>query len=776
MKEVIGRILSRPVGVLVASVAAVVMGVLSFKNIPVQMMPSGFEARHITVRTRLRDSSTEEAERFVAIPIEEGLGTVAGIESIRSRCSRDGVRISIELKKDADPVVVERDVRDRVARVEADMPEDVDRLRVRREGSNDRPSVFFACIADLDRVELSDFMEDVILPRVESLDGVARSNAWGLLKRAVRIQLDPEEVARRNLDLRELLRRLRGDNLSSDLGDLRDGERTAFLRASMEFDSIEEIRDFPVLEGLRLGQLAKVGIIPSLDEGWSRYNANAVIVGTIYKTAGANTVEVSHRVRDLFQDILDEHPEIPELQLRAFFDEGKEIENALYTLYKNALYGGVLAVLILLAFFRKLRMTLLVAAALPLSLTIAITVHYLGGGSLNVLSMMGLTIAVGMLIDNAIVVVESILRRREFGETPRQAAARGTGEVALAIVTATLTTIVVFLPAIFLSGDTNARNFLMALGGPIAFALLASLAVALVLVPLGSIYLRRHRVSRAEGRGGAMGGAHPRYARFLRAALRHRFAVVVVGLLVCVSMGFPLGRVSRKGAMSHGGGPVRIFVRFPRHYTLSDADQVVRQYEQFVLGIQEEQEIDGIYARFDRRGGMVMIWRTRESTKPRDEMRDTVEEGWPDIPGIWTSLQTAGEEGTTKVSLEGEDPGELERTMDLIQQRLERLPSVSEIRRDQEAGFQELRVTVDPEALARGQVVPQLIRGMIGWVLRGARLRDFRAEGRDLPVLLELDPDQAVEVKDLGALLIPTDRGMKPLATLSRLGIHDAPA
>ncbi|MHC4957344.1 MAG: efflux RND transporter permease subunit [Planctomycetota bacterium] len=778
MRDFIQRLLERPVGVLVAAVAVVVMGGMSFFNIPVQMMPDGFESRYISISARLRDSSPAEAERHVAIPIEEQLGTVAGIESLSTRAGRTEVRVSLELKSDADPATVERDVRDRVARIEADLPDDVDRLRVRRRGMRDQPIMFYACTADVDRLELSDFMEHVLLARTESVDGVARASSWGLLKRTVRIRLDPEEVARRNLDLRDLLTRLRGDNLSADLGDVRDGGRKAFVRATMEFTSLDEIRNFPVLEGLRLGEIGTVEVVPALDQGWSRYNGKAVIVGTIYKTSDANTVATCKRVREQFDAVVARHKDkYPALTIRPFFDQGEVIESSLRTLYENALYGGILAVVILYGFFRRLRMTLLVAAALPLSLTIAITVLYLGGDTLNIATMMGLTLAVGMLIDNAIVVVESILRRREAGDAPRPAAANGTGEVALAVLTATLTTIVVFAPAIFLSDDTDARLWLQSIGGPIAFALLASLGVALVLIPLGSIYLRR----RTDQTGDAVGtdrplDSHSRYGRFLSMALRNRFAVVALAIVLCMTISIPLGAVGRKGAAGRGGGPVRVMLRFPRHYTMNDANEAMKKYEEYILPRLEEMEVDGIYARFDRYGGMCMMWKTDESEKPRDTLREEIRKGWPQIPGIWNSLESAAGGGNTKVTLEGEDAEVLERTMERIEARLRTLPQVAETSREREQGLQELQVRIDPEAIERGQVVPDWLRSMLGWVLRGARLRDYKRKGRDLPLLVELDPDAAVEVADLGALRVPTEQGMKPLASLTKLSIRSGPA
>jgi len=775
VKRAIEAILTRPVGVLVASVALAAMGVLSFVGIPLQLLPDGFEQRFLTVRTALMDVSAEEAERQVAIPVEEALATVAGIESISSRSDRREVRVTVELRKDADPSTVERDVRDRMARVQADLPADVDRLRVRREGANDRPILFFACIADVDRLPLSDFMEERLQPRLEAVDGVARAQSWGLLTRTVRIWLDQEEVARRRLDLRRLLERLRGDNLASDLGDVRAGEKKAFVRATMDFDTLEEIRAFPVEEGLTLGEIARVEIVPSLDEGWSRYNGNPVVVGTVYKMAGANTVETCRRVRETLEAIAKTEP-LPKIRFVPFFDEGELIEKSITTLYKNSFYGGLLAVVVLYAFFRRLRMTLLVAAALPLSLTIAVTCLYLAKDSLNLATMMGLTLAVGMLVDNAIVVVEAILRRREAGELARPAATEGTAEVALAVVTSTLTTMVVVLPFIFLSEDSDARLWLASIGMPISYALLASLAVALVLVPLGSVYLRRHDERRPSptGQASPLPGVRGGYARVLRWALRRRLVVAILGVLLCASSMIPFGRLGQKGAMGRGMGPVRIALRWPRHYTLDDADRAAKEYEAFVGGIRDELEIDGIYVRFDRHGGMAMVWQKRDASIDPKKVEERIREGWPRIPGVWTSLEAASG-GKTTVTLEGEDPRALGRTLDTIEARLKLLPSVGETRRERENSLDELQVNVDPEAIERGMVSRDLIRGMVGWIVRGARLRDYQAKGRDLPLLLEMDPDQAVEVRDLGEVLVPTTAGLRPLSSVTTLGIRRAP-
>jgi HAE1 family hydrophobic/amphiphilic exporter-1 len=479
-------------------------------------------------------------------------------------------------------------------------------------------------------------------------------------------------------------------------------------------------------------------------------------------------------VRASFDRLLAENPDMPGLEFRPFFDQGEVIESSLTALYKNALYGGLLAIVVLYAFFRRMRMTLLVAASIPLSLTVAVTVLYLGGDSLNIGTLMGLTLSVGMLIDNAIVVVESILRRRELGDSPAEAAAAGTGEVALAVVTATLTTIVVFMPTIFLSGETDIKVWLLNIGKPLAFALLGSLAVALVLIPLGSIFLRKNRQAKSRATGTSR---HSLYARMLRWALHHRFATIAIALIVMMSQQIPMSKLGRRGSRGREQGPVRVQLRFPRHYTMSTANAAVKKYEEYVQGVMEPLEIEGIFCRFDDRGGRVMMWKKKGSEKPKQEIQEAIEKNWPKIPGVWTSLESAADESArTRLTLEGEDADALEATMDRIENMLRHHPLVAETSREKDLGLQELQVSVDPEAVERGRVVPELIRGMIGWVLRGARLKDYRGAGRDLPLLMELDPDQDVEMSNLGGLLIPTDEGMQPLGTLARMGIRRAPS
>ncbi len=778
MSRLLRGILRRPVAVLVASLAVLVVGVISFLHVPIQMFPDGFEERNLSVEAWLREASPEEAERHVAIPLEESLGTVPGILTMSTACSPSRVEIALKLARDADPGLVEREVRDRVARVQPDLPDDVTRVNVRRFGPQDMPVVWFSVSGDVDRLELSDFMEEVVLPRLEALEGVARASARGLVKRTVRIWLDKEEVARRRIDLRELLGRLRGDNVSTDVGSVSEGGRKVFLRATMEFASLDELRAFPVEAGLTLGQIATILVEPILDQGWGRFNGNAVIGGSVHKTSGSNSVDTCARVRALFADLTANHPRARGLVIRPFFDQGREIENALGTLIDNSWQGGLLAMGVLYAFFRRMRMTLLVAAAIPLSLTMAVTLLYLGGSSLNMITMMGLTLAVGMLIDNAIVVVESILRRREAGDAPPEAAGRGTGEVALAVVTSTLTTLVVFLPVIFLTDDANARLLMGSLGGPIAFALLASLAVALVLIPLGSIHLRR----RAEGPpppspelGPAGRGFRGAFGRVLGRALRNRFAVVVLALVFLASASIPFTRARRQQSMGHGGSAVRVSLRFPRHYSMADADAAMRLYETHVSNLREALELEGIYAHFDKRSAFLMAWKRRRAQASLDEIREAVRKDWPRVPGVRTSLEAMSLEEKTTVTLEGEDPVALEATMAAMRARLERLPSVAEVVGAEADGTQELRVSVDRDALDRMEVDVDAVRATVGWILRGASLRDYTGEGRSLPLIVELDPEQAGDVADLAQVLVPTRRGMVPLPSVTTAEVRRAP-
>jgi len=229
--------------------------------------------------------------------------------------------------------------------------------------------------------------------------------------------------------------------------------------------------------------------------------------------------------------------------------------------------------------------------------------------------------------------------------------------------------------------------------------------------------------------------------------------------------------------MSGDRGPLTIRLRFPRHYDLKRANETIARYEEFVEARKEELGIDGVFARFDSRGGMLRLWRREGAETSKQDLRKAIREDWPETPGVWTSLESAGEYGRTRVTLEGEDSALLEETMDRLEARLAELPSVAETRRDREGGgLQELRVSLAPDVAERGLVVADRVRGTIGWVLRGARLRDYRSSGRDLPLLIEFDPNEEVEAGDLGQVRIPTSQGMKPLSVLADIAVFNAQA
>ncbi|MFB3065513.1 MAG: efflux RND transporter permease subunit [Planctomycetota bacterium] len=779
MKGGLRFLLSRPVGILVGSVAAVLLGVLAFQRIPLQLMPEGFENRWMTVYAMLRSSSPQEAERLVAIPLEEQLGTVSGIETMHTSCDPNRVRIRLQLKRDAHLPTVEREVRDRIQRVEPRLPDDVDRVRIRRHSASDMPVMMFAVRGEheaIERVVLSDLVEEVLIPGLEALDGVASASSRGIVKRAVRIRLDREEVSRLNIHLYELRQRLNGDNLTLAVGDVEEGGHESSVRTAMEFRSLEEIADYPIRPGVRLGDVAEIGIYESLASGWSRFNQKPVIGCAVSKTSGSNTVEVCDRITDYFTHLRESDPRFGAITLRPFFDQGKEIRASVGALYDNAAIGGGLAMLILFLFLRRVRMTLLVSAAIPLSLTLGVTALYFSGGTLNMFSMMGFTLVVGMLIDNAIVVVEAILSRRERGDTPREAAARGTGEVALAVLTATCTTIIVFLPAIFLVDDHNARVFLTTLGKPIAFALLSSLAVALILIPLGAIYLRRRKDPPRAKMHHEPRGMRRLSVRMLSGAMRRRVLVVAIAfafLYGAVVVAMP--NLKQAQSFGWGGNSVRVRFRFPRHYTMNDADRAVKVYEEYLMGLIDELELEGCYARFEKPGGMVIVWQKPKSSLLIDDVKERIFEDWPKVPGVRVNLESFEEDGLTRVTLTGDDAARLQQGLDLIAARLEAMPFVAEVLREEDMGAQELRVTLNDGVVERLDINQDWVRGTVGWVVRGARLKDFRSPERDLPLLLEFNPSSTQEVTDLGNTLVPTGTGLVPLATIAEFGIHKAP-
>ena len=478
------RLVRRPVGTLVIFATLLVVGLIAYQRIPIQLLPSGYNEPSLWMWISNPGASAQENEELVARVIEEQLRTISGIEDLRSYSESDVVRMRLSFAGNADMKVAKAEVRDRLERAQPSLPVTAQTPQVWSESSDTLPITFFGIRLAGEQERRDHLMEKVVKPRLEAVQGVGKVTIWGVLQDSVRILLDEDKVTAAGIDIGEVIRRLANDNFALPMGELRDGGRELIVRSDMRFQTPEEIGEYPVGNGLKLKDLGRVARVKAVQDQLSRIDGAPAYYGMATKDSQSNVVETSENFRAAIEE-LEQDPKLAgDVAFMLFFLQGDMIQSALAQLKNTALQGGLLAIIVLLIFLRRLRLTLCVAMSIPVSALLAIAWEYFTGGTFNVLTMTGITLATGMLVDNAVVVVENIARLHREGMTPTEAAAQGAREIALAITLATLTTVVVFMPLIFMTDQAALRVLFGSMGLPLSIALLASLLLAVVFTPV----------------------------------------------------------------------------------------------------------------------------------------------------------------------------------------------------------------------------------------------------------------------------------------------------
>ena len=477
-----GLTVSRPIAMGVLFVTLVLLGIIAYGRIPLQFLPGGVSGTRFTVMVPNDGASAQENSEKVARVLEEQFNTIQGIEEVRSYSSPDSVRLRIKYSGEADTDLAKAELRDRIERARPELPEQVDNIWIWASDDGDMPIMWFAIVATERSDDIAVLIDKEVQKKLEGIDGVSRVSIWGLLDDSIRIFLDEEKVMAAQLDVGDLITRLSSDNFAEPLGEVNEAGTEFILRSDMRFTDLDEIRDYPVREGLRIGDIATVERVKSVRDRVTRINGGYAYYGMVQKEGAANVVEVGRALQETM-DGFETDPRLGgQLTAKVFFNQADFIESSLERLQGTAIQGGGLAVLVLLLFLRRARMTLCVALCIPVSALLAVAFESARGESFNILTMTGLTLGIGMLVDNAVVVIESIERQRGFGRKARAAAVLGARDVGLAIALATMTSVVVFLPLIFM-GEARMSVFLQAMGVPLCASLIFSLIVALAFIP-----------------------------------------------------------------------------------------------------------------------------------------------------------------------------------------------------------------------------------------------------------------------------------------------------
>ncbi|HXV76540.1 MAG TPA: efflux RND transporter permease subunit, partial [Candidatus Polarisedimenticolaceae bacterium] len=503
--------LDRRITVLVLFLTLLVVGAAAATRIPVELIPAGYDNPFLQVVVPWEDAPPKEVMDKVVLPLEEELSTVRGLDRLTTLSVTGRGMAWLSFKHGTDMNVAYREVRDRIERARNRFPEDIDRTYIRKEDASGIPVHVMGVAIDESVADPYNLIQNEVILPLERIDGVASVTADGLIEKEVLIELDREKTNAAGLNIYDLSVELGADNFTMASGTVLDGSRKLLLRSVARVNTLEELQDRLVGESVRLGEIATISYEQPERDFRVRAMSKPAVAVLVLKEGDANVREVSRKVAAVAERLSD-NPRLQLLETITIFNQGEVIDEALSTLLESGLIGGLIAVCVLFLFLRRLRLTLIIALGIPLSLLIGLTVMYFTGESLNLLTLLGLMLCVGLLVDNSVVVAENVHRLHREGLERREACIHGAGEVGLAITMSTLTTIVVFLPVALVEGP--AQFFLLRLALPVCVSVGASLLVALVFIPL-CVYLTLP-ANGGNAHGGLTRLAHERLNRVLR--------------------------------------------------------------------------------------------------------------------------------------------------------------------------------------------------------------------------------------------------------------------
>lgn len=583
----------RPVLAAVANLLIVVFGLATLRDLPVRELPD-VDTSVVTVTTTYTGAAPEVIDTDITERIEGAVSAISGIRTITSESRQGRSQTTVEFVSGRDIDEAANDVRAAVGRVRGELPDEADEPRIVKSDSDADPVMRLAATSDrMTTAEITDYLDRYVVDRLATIDGVASVDVYGERPFAVRIWIDRRALAARNLTVADIEAALRRNNLELPAGDVKSVERQLSVRLNSRLASIEDFRDVVIdrIEGypVRLGDVARVVPGVANDTTIVRNDGRDAVGLAILRQSQANTVAISGAVRAEIARIADSLPEGLEISVSS--DDALFVAASIREVAIALLISLVLVVLVILLFLRSLRATLVPAITIPVALIGCFLLVGAFGFSVNTLTLLALLLAIGLVVDDAIVVLENIQRRIDLGESPLVASLRGSRQVTFAVMATSITLIAVFVPLSFLPGQVG--RLFVEFGWVMAAAVAISTFVALTACPaLASKVLRP---ARPAGRPASEGLVQRCYRALLNRAVRMPL-VVIAATLALTAGAWPLyGELPRELTPSEDRGVAFVPLTAPQGSTLEHTDQAARQVEQIVEPLRASGEIRSVF-------------------------------------------------------------------------------------------------------------------------------------------------------------------------------------
>ncbi len=738
--------LRRPVTILMLFFALFVIGVIAMKRIPIEFLPQTSN-NYMWVQLPYNGSTPRDVEREILMPAEDSLSTLPNLKSMWARAAFDGAGISLEFEQKSDMKAMYIEVRDRLDRTRARWPSDFENYYIWKENTSNIPILYAGIISQNgnDVKNIKEILEREIL----SVNGVSKVNVEGVPDNSIIVSVSERKMKQYRISQNLLTETLQSNNINYSAGDIDTGYATQYIRIINKSENIEELKKIPITKSVHLEDIADVYHNTPSTKNYSLIDGERAIWVSVNKESNANSVQISKEVKERLEKLGKRY----NLKIAVMFNQGDTISESLNNLISSGIWGACFAIIILFFFLRKIKMTLVIAFEIPLSIIFTLGVMYFAKVTLNIISMTGLIISAGMLVDNAIVVSEAIFRLREEGYGLMKAVLKGSREIGLAVMMASVTTMIVFLPMLIEKSEMG--TYLRYVGATIIIALSMSLISSLLLIPLFSRILS---IKPGSTRDVTLPLKNS-YARLVKWTLNHRtFTIIIVGVFMILSIMIPMPRVKSGGSPGGGDGGIRI--RFMNTGGLNQQQLLenVKKIEHSLNEKRDEFKIRYLVLNVRTRGMSIEVYPDTQKIKQQkaEELIQDFVNKLPRIPGLrvffgWghTSGGSSERSKVFNVNLSGKNYESLYELAEKIEPLLRNIPSVAEVDYGQDSETQELQIIVDREKTSNLNLNNWRIMSSTSSLMRSRTVTTLETKDGEIDVNLQREGLDDLTIQDV---------------------------
>ena len=786
----------RPILASVIYLIIMVIGVFSLMRLPIDLMPE-ITMPTISVITNYENAGPQEVEELITRPIEAALAGIQGIEEISSTSSegRSVVRVTFPWGENLDHAV--NDMRDRIDRILGRLPEEVDRPLIRKFDVSAMPIMILGVTAENRSIhEIQEILEDQVQYRLERVAGVASVDIRGGQRQQIDVNLRSASLQAYNISPDMVVGALRRENRNIPAGSVISGNRDVMLRTLAEYTGVDDVRN--TIISVSGGVPVRVSDVADVRDGYEEVRSFVRINGvpgirlSVSKQSGSNTVAVADGVQREIERI---NRDIEGLEVKVLVDNAQYVRNSIFSVARALFMGGTIAIFVLLLFLRNITTTLIISVAIPISIIATFALVYFAGFTLNMMTFGGLALGIGMLLDNAIVVLDNIFHKREKGQGAYEAAVRGASQVSSAVVAATLTTLVVFIPVVFMRGMTGIM--FQSLAFVVAFSISCSLLIALTLVPMLTSKFLKIKKNKKESAMTKFFDAseefyvkiEKKYRQIIGWALRNRLVVILSIFMLFVVSLFALPLVGVELMPSADESDVRINVEMEIGTKLEVLDEVVRRIEEIVN--EEIPEKRFILASVGSNLGGAAVGghvsqmrvalvppsqRTRSSQQIADDIRPKLS-GMPGATirvreggGLWI-MRMGQADQSIGIEIRGYNLDVGQRLARQINDAIAEIPGITETQISREAGMPEFRVKIDRTKAAELGLSASQIGSTIQTAMGGTGATQVRVAGKEYRVIVRFAEEDRGRLSDINNLAVMNNAG-KPIILQSVASIE----